>query len=49
MSILCDGNILVRANEKATGPARRLVRTILLQGRVLLVSGEMLVELAHVL
>lgn len=42
-------NILVRANDRAAGLARELLRELLRQGWTLLISGEMLVELARVL
>jgi putative PIN family toxin of toxin-antitoxin system len=49
LRILCDVNILVRANEQSDGPVRRLLLTLLANGHTLLLSGEMLVELARVL
>ena len=47
--ILCDVNILVRANEHASDPARRLLLTLLADGHTLIASAEMLVELARVI
>jgi uncharacterized protein len=47
--ILCDVNILVRANENSEGPARRLLLTLLANGHTLLISREMMIELARVL
>lgn len=49
MRILCDVNILVRANENSFGPVRDLLLGLLENGHVLLMSSEMLVELARVL
>jgi putative PIN family toxin of toxin-antitoxin system len=47
--ILLDVNVLVRANEVSSGPARSLLRASIARGHTLLLSGEMLVELARVL
>ncbi len=49
MRVLLDTNILVRANERSQGPAREILKTLIGQGHTLLISGEMLVELAGVL
>lgn len=49
MRLVPDVNILVRANDRAAGLARELLRELLRQGWTLLISGEMLVELARVL
>jgi putative PIN family toxin of toxin-antitoxin system len=49
LRILLDVNILVRANEKAQGLPRRLLTQLIEQGHTLLVSNEMLTELAGVL
>ena len=49
MRILLDTNILVRAHEKATGSARSLLRGLLGQKHTLLISPEMIVEVARVL
>ena len=48
MRLVLDVNILVRANDRA-GLARQLLRELLRQGWTLLLSGEMLIELARVL
>jgi putative PIN family toxin of toxin-antitoxin system len=47
--IVLDVNILVRANDRAAGLARDLLRELLRQAWTVLISGEMLVELARVL
>jgi putative PIN family toxin of toxin-antitoxin system len=47
--ILLDVNVLVRANEVSSGPARTLLRALIARGHTLLLSSEMLVELARVL
>jgi putative PIN family toxin of toxin-antitoxin system len=47
--ILLDVNVLVRANELSSGPARTLLRALIARGHTLLASGEILVELARVL
>jgi len=49
LRILLDVNILVRANEKARGLPRTLLTQLIAQGHTLLISSEMLVELAGVL
>jgi len=49
LRILLDVNILVRANEHSQGPARELLLKLIEQGHTLLVSRDMLVELAAVL
>ena len=49
MRILLDVNILVRANEKATGPARTLLLMIVEQPHVLLLSSDIITELTEVL
>lgn len=49
MRVLLDVNILVRANERSQGPARLLLLSLIGQRHTLLISGEMLVELARVL
>lgn len=42
-------NILVRANEHSAGPVRRLLLRLIAGGHTLLISREMIVELARVL
>lgn len=49
MRIVLDVNVLVRANHRAAGLARDLLRELLRQSWRVLISGEMLVELARVL
>jgi predicted nucleic acid-binding protein len=49
LRILCDVNILVRANERSSGPVRALLLSLLEKGHILLTSSEILVELARVL
>jgi len=49
LRVVLDVNILVRANAGTAGLARELLRALLRQGWTLLVSGEMLAELARVL
>lgn len=49
MRILCDVNILVRTNERSSGPVRALLLSLLEKGHILLTSSEILVELARVL
>ena len=49
MRILLDVNILVRANDRAEGPARDLLLDLIARGETLLVSSEILAELARVL
>jgi putative PIN family toxin of toxin-antitoxin system len=47
--VVLDVNILVRANERSAGLARELLRELLRQRFTILISGELLVELARVL
>jgi len=47
--LVLDVNILVRANDRTAGLARELLRELLRQRWTILISGEMLVELARVL
>jgi len=47
--VVLDVNILVRANERSAGLARELLRELLRQRFTILISGEMLAELARVL
>jgi putative PIN family toxin of toxin-antitoxin system len=47
--VVLDVNILVRAFEKSAGLARELLRELLRRRCTILISGEMLVELARVL
>jgi putative PIN family toxin of toxin-antitoxin system len=47
--VVLDVNILVRANERSAGLARELLRELLRQHCTIVVSGEILVELARVL
>ena len=49
MRILLDTTILVRAHDGANGPARALLLGIVESDHVLLISDEMLYELARVL
>ena len=49
MKIVLDTAILVRANEHTHGLARELLLTIIKSGHTLLLSNEMLHELARVL
>ena len=49
MRVLLDANILVRANEKSSGPARMLLLDLIARKHVLLTSAEILIELARVL
>jgi predicted nucleic acid-binding protein len=49
LRVVLDVNILVWANDRTAGLARDLLRELLRQGRTILISGEMLVELARVL
>ena len=49
MRVLLDANILVRANEKSSGPARRLLLDLIARRHVILTSAEILIELARVL
>lgn len=48
MRVLPDVNILVRANEKSPGPARRLLLE-LIRRHVVLTSADILIDLARVL
>ncbi len=48
MRVLLDVNILVRANEKSSGPARKLLIE-LLRRHVVLTSADILIDLARVL
>jgi putative PIN family toxin of toxin-antitoxin system len=47
--VLLDVNILVRANEKSSGPARALLLELIAGKHVLLTNAEILIELARVL
>ena len=49
MKIVLDTSILVRANERATGLGRDLLISVVESEHTLLLSNEMLVELARVL
>lgn len=49
MKIVLDNSILVRANEHSSGLARELLTTIVRSDHSLLLSNEMLSELAKVL
>lgn len=49
MRLVLDVNILVRANDRAVGVARDLLRELLRQRQTIVISGDMLVELARVL
>lgn len=49
MKIVLDNSILVRANEHTSGLARELLATIVRSKHTLLLSNEMLHELARVL
>ena len=49
MRIVLDTTILVRSTEKSHGPARDLLLDIVASKHVLLISNEMLYELARVL
>jgi predicted nucleic acid-binding protein len=49
LRVLLDVNVLVRANERASGPARALLLSLIENGHTLLISSEMLIELAAVL
>ncbi len=49
MRLVLDVNVLVRANDRTAGLARDLLREILRQRWTIVISGEMLVELARVL
>jgi putative PIN family toxin of toxin-antitoxin system len=47
--VLLDVNVLVRANEKSNGPARKLLLDLIAQRHVILTSADILIELARVL
>jgi len=47
--VLLDANVLVRANEKSDGPARKLLLDLIARKHILLTSAEILIELARVL
>lgn len=49
MRVLLDVNILVRSHEQALGSARALLLTLIEQKHTIVISGDMLVELAQVL
>ena len=49
MRVLLDANILVRANEKSYGPARKLLLDLISRRHILLTSADILIELARVL
>ena len=49
MRIVLDVNILVRADDRGAGLARDLLRVLLRQAWTVLISGEMLIELARAL
>ena len=49
MKVVLDNTILVRANEHSQGLARELLISIVENGHRLLLSNEMLHELARVL
>ena len=49
MRVVLDTSILVRAHEGATGPARELLLRIVESDHVLVISDEILHELARVL
>ena len=49
MRVVLDVNILVRANDRSAGLARELLRELLRQRCTILISGEILFELARVL
>ncbi len=49
MRVLLDANILVRANEKSDGPARKLLLDLIARRHILRTSAEILIELARVL
>jgi predicted nucleic acid-binding protein len=48
LRIFFDTNILARANERSTGPARRSLQTVVAH-HTLLIGNEMLTELSRVL
>jgi putative PIN family toxin of toxin-antitoxin system len=47
--VLLDANILVRANEKSQGPARRLLLDLIARKHIVLTSPDILIEVARVL
>jgi putative PIN family toxin of toxin-antitoxin system len=47
--VLPDVNVLVRANEKSDGPARRLLLHLVSHKHVIVTSAEILIELVRVL
>jgi putative PIN family toxin of toxin-antitoxin system len=47
--VLLDVNILVRANEKSHGPARKLLLDLIARKHVVLTSADILIDLARVL
>jgi len=47
--LVLDVNVLVRANDRTAGLARDLLRELLRHRWTILISGEMLIELARVL
>ncbi|MGA8030275.1 MAG: putative toxin-antitoxin system toxin component, PIN family [Bryobacteraceae bacterium] len=49
MRVLLDVNILVRANEKSHGLARKLLHELIAQKKIALASTEILIELGRVL
>lgn len=49
MRIVLDTTVLVRATEKSHGPARELLLNIVAKGHTLLLSNELLREVARVL
>lgn len=49
MRVLLDVNILVRANEKSSGPSRRLLLELIARKHVVLTSAEILIDLGRVL
>jgi putative PIN family toxin of toxin-antitoxin system len=49
LRIVLDANVLVRANEKSRGPARRLLLDLIAGKHVILTSADILVEVTRVL
>jgi putative PIN family toxin of toxin-antitoxin system len=47
--VLLDVNVLVRANEKSNGPARKLLLDLIANKHVVLTSADILIELTRVL
>jgi putative PIN family toxin of toxin-antitoxin system len=47
--VLLDANILVRANERSYGPARKLLLDLVAHRHIILTSAEILIELTRVL